>query len=428
MTAVVSFAALFLSIFLVQLGSGSLGPLDALAGSARGFTTGEIGLMGSAHFLGFFVGCYLTPRYIGQIGHSRAFAVAAAVGAMGALLHPVLEGPLYWAGLRMMTGMAIAGAYTVIESWLQAKVENANRARVYSSFRVVDLIGQIAAQGLIAVLDPTSYAAYNIVAVFCCLCLLPLTLSRSVPPLTPTAPRLRPMKAARLSPSACFGVVIAGVTGSAFRMVGPVYALETGLSPGEIAIFLAAPLLGGIAAQYPVGWVADMMDRRFVLIGISFAAIACCLGTAWLMDPEARAGLYLAAFLFGATSYPVFSISAAYANDFAPPDFVVELNAALIFFFSVGAMLSPILAAVLIDAYGPPALWLFVAAAHLALILFALYRLGRRGAFSPVQPYAYVPRTSMVLGRLFRSAPGETDPTPDPRAAPTDAPQTETPR
>ncbi|GMG84870.1 MFS transporter [Paralimibaculum aggregatum] len=407
MPVLISFAALFFSIFLVQLGSGSLGPLDALAGAARGFTTGEIGLMGSAHFAGFFVGCWLAPRLIGQIGHSRAFAAAAAVGAMGALLHPVFEGPYYWAALRVLTGVAIASAYTVVESWMQAKVENRNRGRVFGVFRVVDLAGQITAQALIAVLDPASYAAYNIVAAFCCLCLLPLTLTRRMPPLTPNAPRLRPLKALKLSPTACLGIVVAGLTGAAFRMVGPIYAVEAGLDPTGIALFLSAAVFGGIAAQYPVGWLADKVDRRAVLLGISGVAVLACLGLMAWMDPGDHNSLYLGAFVFGVTAYPVYSVSAAYANDRAPADFIVELNAALVFFFSVGAIVSPLASAELITAYGPAALFGFAAAAHLVLFAFTLYRMSQRSPVRPTAPYRYMPRTSMVLARLFKRDGGE---------------------
>lgn len=401
MRTAISFAALFLSIILVQLGSGSLGPLDVLAARSRDFSTEEIGLLGSAHFLGFFIGCWAAPRYIGSVGHSRAFAAAAAIGATGALLHPVLEGPYYWAGLRLLTGIAISSAYTVIESWLQAKTENAQRGRVFGTFRVVDMIGQIGAQGMIAVLDPTTYAAYNIVAVFCCLCLLPLSLSRRVPPKTPNAPRLRPFKAARVSPSACMGILVAGLTGASFRMVGPIFALDYGLSQQQIALFLGAAVIGGMAAQYPVGWIADKFDRRKVLIGISATAILCCTWIIGWMDPNVTSSLYLGAFLFGVSSLPVYSISAALANDFAPEDFVVELNAALIFFFSVGAVISPLITAQLIAVYGPASLFTFIAAAHLWLILFAFYRMTRRRA-APLTPYTYLPRTSMVLARMFK--------------------------
>ncbi len=408
MSALVSFAALFLSIALVQLGSGSLGPLDALAATARGFTTAEIGLLGSAHFAGFFAGCWLAPRVIGDVGHARAFAAAAAIGATGALLHPVLEGPLAWAGLRLLTGIAIATAYTVVESWMQAKMENRNRGRIFAIYRLTDLTGQIASQALIAVLDPASYAAYNIVAVFCCLCLLPLTLTKQLPPVTPRPPRLDPRRALALSPSACAGVIVAGATGAAFRMVGPVYAIEAGLGPLGIATFLSAAIVGGMAAQYPVGWIADAFDRRAVMMGNSVLATLCCLGLVAWMTPESPASLYLGAFVFGATAYPLYSIAAAYANDHAPSDFVVELNAALIFFFSLGAIVSPYASAALMAAEGPAALFGFIAAAHLALGAFTLYRMTRRASIRPTAPYRYLPRTSMVLARLFKRPAPET--------------------
>ncbi|NIA70843.1 MFS transporter [Pelagibius litoralis] len=406
MTTLLSFAALFASIFLVQMGSGSLGPLDALSGSVLGFSTEEIGLLGSAHFLGFFLGCYVAPRLIGDIGHSRTFAAAAAIGAIGALLHPVLEGPLYWALLRVLTGLAIAAAYTVVESWLHAKTDNQNRGRVYGMFRVVDLVGGIGAQGFIAILEPASYVAYNIVAMFCCICLLPLALTQRAAPKTPTAPRLQPIRALLLSPSAIAGIVVAGVTSAGFRMVGPIYGVENALTQGQIAIFLASGMLGGVAAQYPVGWIADKTDRRLVLLGLSGFAAASCLGIAYLVTPGDATAIFLAAFLFGTTAFPIYSVSAAYANDFAEPDFVVELNAALIFFFSLGAIVSPAISAWLIALAGANALFLFMAVTHLLLVAFTLYRMTRRRGAEPREPYRYLPRTSMILGRMFKAGNG----------------------
>lgn len=200
-----------------------------------------------------------------------------------------------------------------------------------------------------------------------------------------------------------------------------------------MALFLNAAIVGGVAAQYPVGWIADKTDRRNVLVGLSVAAIVGCLGVAFLTSPGNLTVIFLGAFVFGMTSYPVYSVSAAYANDFAPTDFVVELNAALVFFFSLGAVVSPLASARLIAAFGPAALFLFIAAAHLALILFALYRMTRRKAPEPTAAYTMVPRTSMIVGRLFRRARLDTDmaagqaPDTAPTAAPTTAPGDQAP-
>lgn len=410
MPAALSFAALFLSIFLVQLGSGTLGPLDALAGTARGFTQGEIGLLGSAHFMGFFAGCWLMPRLIGAVGHARGFAVAAAVGATGALLHPLIETPAAWAGLRLLTGFSIAGAYTVVEAWMQAKLANRERGRVFGAYRVVELGGQVVSQGLIGLLDPASYAAYNIVAAFCVLCLLPLALTRQVPPETPPTPRLRPVAAFRVAPTAAIAIMTAGMTSAAYRMVGPLYGVETGLAQGEIALFLMMVVLGAAAAQIPVGWIADKTDRRLVLIGLSLATVASAGWMALGLAPGDARGALIGAFLFGACAWPVFSVASAHANDHAPAAFVIELNAAVMLFFSLGAVASPVVTAALIAAFGPAALFLFVAGAHLALILVTLYRMTRRRGIRPVTPYRYMPRTSLLLARLVgRDADQERD-------------------
>ncbi|MEL6888629.1 MAG: hypothetical protein AAFO86_07955, partial [Pseudomonadota bacterium] len=97
MRLLISFAALFLSVILLQLSSGALGPLDALSGLALDFSRQQIGILGSAHFLGFFIGCWWAPRLMGSVGHSRAFAAFTATGAIGLLAHMLIVDAYAWA-------------------------------------------------------------------------------------------------------------------------------------------------------------------------------------------------------------------------------------------------------------------------------------------------------------------------------------------
>ncbi len=129
MRLIISFTALLLSVLLLQLGSGGLAPLDAISGVELGFTTSEVGLLGSSHFVGFFLGCWLAPRLMGSVGHSRAFAAFTAFGTIGTLAHMLVIDPSAWMLMRVMSGFCIAGCYTVVESWLQAKVTNETRGR-----------------------------------------------------------------------------------------------------------------------------------------------------------------------------------------------------------------------------------------------------------------------------------------------------------
>lgn len=401
MRLIISFAALFMSVILLQLSSGGLGPLDALSGLQVGFTRSQVGFLGSAHFMGFFIGCWWAPRLMGSVGHSRAFAAFTATGAIGLLAHMIIVDPIAWAIMRVATGLCIAGCYTVIESWMQAKVTNETRGRAMGGYRMVDMGASLAAQLMIGVLEPAHYVSYNLLALFCCAAILPLTLTKASPPKTPDAPRLRPKLAIEKSPLAAAGVVVAGLTSAAFRMVGPIYGQEVGLQLNQIGLFLAAFVLGGAIAQLPIGWLADKFDRRWVLIGLSLAAVVSC-GTTVLASGAGTGMVMAAAVFFGFTTFPVFSVSAAHAHDYATSEERVELSAALMFFFALGAIASPLIASTLIEAYGPTALFVFLAAGHLVLVVFGIMRMNVRPTVEKRTPYVYSPRTSFMVGRLFR--------------------------
>ncbi|GLO75145.1 MFS transporter [Phaeobacter italicus] len=403
MRLLISFAALFLSVILLQLSTGGVGPLDAISGLTLGFDKEQIGFLGSAHFVGFFIGCWWVPRLMGNVGHSRAFAVCTALGAMGLIGHTLTEDPLAWAAMRIASGLCMAGCYTVIEAWLNAKVTNENRGRAMGTYRIADLSASLAAQLLIAVLPPAAYVSYNLLAILCCAALLPLTMTKASQPEIPDAPRLRPGLAWNCSPLAVAGVIVAALSSASFRMVGPIYGQEVGLEVGQIAFFLASFVLGGALAQYPLGWLADKYDRRWVLIWLSAIAIVSCAIT-MAASGTGTIGVMLAAAFFGFTTFPIFSVSAAHANDFATSEQRVELSAALMFWYALGAIASPYISSALIDSFGPPALFAYVAAGHVLLIVFGLSRMRARPAPEDRTRYVYAPRTSFTIGRLLKRA------------------------
>jgi len=207
---------------------------------------------------------------------------------------------------------------------------------------------------------------------------------------------------------------VAALSSASFRMVGPVYGTEVGLQIGQIAWFLAAFVLGGAIAQYPVGWLADKFDRRWVLIWLSAAAVVPCATTV-AMGAGSTAMIMLNATFFGFTSFPIYSVSAAHANDFATSEERVELSAALMFFFAVGAIGTPLFASGLIERFGPPALFIMIAVGHALLIMFGLTRMLARPTAEHRTRYVYAPRTSFTVGRITkrqRERPNRTEETP----------------
>ncbi|SEW25602.1 Predicted arabinose efflux permease, MFS family [Cognatiyoonia koreensis] len=401
MRMAISFAALFLSAGLLQLSSGGVGPLDALTGLATGMTPEQVGFLGSAHFFGFFIGCWWAPRLMGGVGHSRAFAIFAATGAIGLAAHVLVTDPNWWALFRVGSGICIAGCYTVIEAWLQAKVTNETRGRAMGSYRFVDIVSSLIAQFMIGALaNLETYIAYNLLTIICCASLLPLALTKNEQPETPAATRLEPILAWKASPLAVAGVVVAALSSASFRMVGPIYGIELGLAPGQIGIFLAAFVAGGALSQIPTGWIADRFDRRRVLIWLSVAATLSC-ASQYLAHGSSPETIMLLAFIFGFTTFPIYSVAAAHAHDFATQEQRVPLSAALMFYYAIGAIAAPYIASLLIAWFGPFAMFTLIAVGHIGLVIFGLARMRVRDSPGRRTRYVYAPRTTFMIGRLL---------------------------
>jgi len=404
MRLLISLSALLISTLFVQMGIGALRPFDAISGQALGFSPVEIGLLASGHFAGFLLGCIFGPHLVRRAGHSRAFAVMAGAAVISIIAHPLIPDAMFWTAIRVLSGFSVAGCYTLIESWLQAKITNDIRGRVFSIYRLVDMSGQIMANAIIATLTPASYVSYNLIAIIMCLAILPLALTQSKEPELPERVSYQPFFAIRISPLAGLGVVVAGLSTATFGSVGPIYAIAVGLDLSQIALFLVVSTIGGMASQLPAGILADKISRRTVLLVFSIMASALCL---LMMLPVADISIggvplvYVMSFLFGFTTFPIYSICAAHASDFVNQDRMITLSASLIFLYATGAIVSPLFAGMIIERYGASMMFSMIAAAHILLMIFTIYR----NFIRPVEQrrrYAYVPRTSMFIASILR--------------------------
>ena len=404
MRLLISLSALLLSTLFVQMGIGSLRPFDAISGQALGFSRVEIGLLASGHFAGFLLGCIFSPLLVRRAGHSRAFAVMAGAAVISIIAHPIFPDAIFWTAIRVLSGFSVAGCYTLIESWLQAKITNEHRGRLFSVYRIVDMSGQIMANAIIATLTPASYISYNIIGIVMCFAILPLALTQSKEPELPETTRYEPLFAYRVSPLASLGVIVAGLSTATFGSVGPIYAIAVGLDLSQIALFLVVSVIGGMISQVPAGILADRLSRRSVLLVYSIMASILCLAMMLPITDLRLLGIplvYVMSFLFGLTTYPIYSICAAHASDFVEHDRMISLSASLIFLYASGAIISPLVAGWIIENFGAAMMFSLISAAHLGLMLYTVYRNFARPAEAR-RRYAYIPRTSLFIASILR--------------------------
>ena len=177
-----SIAAILLSTLIFLVGNGLLGTLIPVRAHLEGFSTLAIGVIGSAYFAGFVLGCFTGPRWLARVGHIRTFAVCAGIAAAATLLQSMLVGVFAWIAMRALFGFAAANMYMVLESWLNDRAGNESRGRIFAAYLSVNFGGLLIGQLLFATSRPQSFMLFSLATIFYALCLIPVGLTQSPQP------------------------------------------------------------------------------------------------------------------------------------------------------------------------------------------------------------------------------------------------------
>ena len=326
---------------------------------------------------------------IRRVGHIRSFAALGSIVSAALILFPVIVDPIAWGILRVAIGFCISAVYVTAESWLNNSVNNDNRGKTLSIYLVVQLLGIVIAQGLLVLGDPAGFTLFIVLSVLVSVSFAPILLS-----VTPTPPfeATKPMgfgEIYRVSPLGVVGMfVLGGIYAGMFAMA-PIYATEAGFSLAQISMFVASFYVGGMLFQYPIGWVSDRMDRRFLILLVCAGGAAAALLGAFFGGSFAV--ILVAGFIFGGLANPLYALFLAYTNDFLEFEQMAAAGGRLVFITGVGAIFGPLVIGGVIDFIGPHGFFLFLAALMAFISIYAAYRMTVRPAPKPESTETYAP-------------------------------------
>ncbi|MEM8629818.1 MAG: MFS transporter [Pseudomonadota bacterium] len=384
--------ALLLGMMLLQVGNGMQATLMGIRGNIEGFSTFDLSLITSAYFVGFLGGSRLTPEFIRRVGHVRVFAALGSFLSAAVILYPAMTDPYSWILLRVLVGFCLSGAYVTAESWLNNAATNDTRGKALSLYMIVQMLGIVAAQGLLNVADPAGWLLFVIPSVLVSLSFAPILLS--ITP-TPAFETTKPMSLRELyhnSPLAFVGMFLLGGVFSAQFGMSAVYATLAGFSVAEVSTFVAAIFVGSLILQYPIGWLSDRMDRRVLVLG---AAVLGLFGAIVGLTIGSSFTVVLAAgFLVGGVSNPLYSLLIAYLNDYLETDDMAAASGGLLFVNGLGAIAGPLVTGWIMDAIGPGGFWLFLAVLLASIAVYTAFRMTQREssyAQDEYEPVSYAP-------------------------------------
>jgi len=382
--ALASVAALLLGVAILLTGQGLQGVLLPVRATLESFSTVAIGVIGATYFLGFTAGCWMGPDLIRRAGHVRVFAAMTALASAAPLLHGLWINLWSWGLLRVISGFCFAVLYVVIESWLNERATNENRGQIFSAYILINMTVLAVGQQILLLDDPEKLDLFALASVLVSLAAVPVLMSRAASPHAgEDSPGVDFLALYAISPAGMLGSLTSGLTNGAFWALAAVFAAAQSGDVSLSAWFMTAVVLGGAAGQFPLGWLSDRIDRRYVLASISVAAGVVGLLVQLIMPGLGKLPLLVAGFTWGALAFPVYSISAAHANDRATPETYIMMSSGLLLMYGLGAVIGPIAASAFMAWLSERALFLFAALAHLSLATYVVLRSLRR---DPVKP------------------------------------------
>ena len=356
-----------LSIAILMLGNGYFTTFVSMRLFIDGYDAVIIGLVQAAYYGGFLIGALKIERLMHRIRHIRAYAFFTCIATAIVLFQGVYVHPIVWMFERFIMGLCIASLYVVIESWLLIIAPDSARGKLLGFYMIALYSAQAISQFFVDILDPVSLSPFLTAGILSSLSMMPVTFTYTQVPEQSEPKLLKFWTIFRKSPFGCCGCIIAGMILSSIYSFVPTYAEKVQL---PVSVIMSLTIAGGFLLQWPLGSLSDLMDRRKVLILVSMFTMTPCIGMI-AFGVQMQMAMLLAFFLGGFT-FTLYPLSITHVTDRHPDADMTSITAVLLFAYSAGSVIGPLVAPFFIDALQPYGLFVYISFMAAALTLIGL--------------------------------------------------------
>ena len=349
-----------------------------------GFSARAIGLNTAAEGIAVLVGAPFVPRLARRLGTARLLAAALIAAAAFAVGFALTGHYVAWLVLRFAVGLSATIVFVLGEFWITS-VAPARRTGVGIAIYVTSLaVGSALGPLILALAGPSGAQPFLVTGILFVAASIPIVLHGGAAPPIEAAADDTLLAVLRRAPVATLaGALHGAIEASAFSLL-PVYALRAGAPVAVGASLVSVFILGTTVLQLPIGWIADRMDRRALLLILAMAGAG---GAALLATLTLRDALTFRLALLGwggivGAFYPVGlnQLGAELGRSGTGCGGRAGANAAFVMTYALGMMVGPPLVGAGLDLAPPAGLFWTVAALIVSYGGFVGIRILRRRA------------------------------------------------
>ena len=345
-----SLAAAIACTSIMGMSTGLAWALLALRLEHQGYDGAAIGFNAAAQSLGIALIGLVAPRIIARAGFKRSCLGATIMTMAMMLALPTFDNYSAWLVLRFVLGASSSFLFIAGESWILLIAPARYLGRVVGILGLV--WGGAFALGpiIIGLLGIAGWGPFLVGAAAAFSAGLPLLFAGAVPV---PAQSLKPpnfLALLRRSPAPLIALVVLGLVESSHDSLVAIYGLRLGMDVSQAVLLVTMLLLGLTLIQLPIGWIADHMDRRRVLLIANISGLCLTLAFGFVATTVLQWPIL---FLLGASVGSVWALSLALIGDDFAAEHVAGANSVRAILYGGAAMAGPLISGTAMDIWTP---------------------------------------------------------------------------
>jgi MFS family permease len=324
-----------------------------------------MGLNAAMSPLGIIAAGPLIPLAVARIGSRRLVIATLALIVISLLAFKLEESLAAWFVIRFVFGMAAGTLFSISEAWILSSAEKGTRGRVMGLYTGV--LGVTFAIGplIIPFTGIDGWLPWLIGIACVGLSALPLVFVKV------SEDAFGREGAGFLgfisrAPLLLFAVASCTIFDSIMLSFFSIFGIRSGLSVATASTILGVGILGNAVLQFPVGWLADRWSHLGVIIGSAAVAAIVSLSMIWGIASWLVWPLVV---VLGTSAFAVYTVALVMLGDRFDGADLIAGSAAFAATWGIGGIIGPPIAGAALDAFGPVAIPLSLAAIYLILLL-----------------------------------------------------------
>lgn len=353
------------------IGMGLTLPLLGLILERRGYPGTVNGLNLATAGLAAIIVTPNAPRWIRKYGASQYLAFMLSVVAVAFVA--IYEAPnlWFWFPIRFVLSGALNSLFVVSEFWINQLADERNRGRMVSLYTTCFSAGFGAGPAILGLIGTRGITPFFVGSGMMLLALIPILIVRRAAPRIEGHAKQPMLGLLRAAPAALLAAFVFGSIDAGMAGLLPVYGVRLGYAETHAALFVTAISVGGLLFQYPVGYLADHMNRRMLLVICALSGVVGAALTPFLV--HIPVAMYVLLAFWGGIVMGIYTIGLTLIGERFKGNELVGANAAYVILYSLGMLIGPAAEGVALDSWNPHGLIVALGGICAAYLLFLIW-------------------------------------------------------